>query len=430
MSNFVLETREDAGADLGADRADLGDDFSAAQTAQSFFDSISITDWRGFSQPQTKEKPLAARPGDVAPERTTEFADGELAAFLRTAIDRFGSNGRLTQEQLKTAMCSPGLSIPETSALFTLDWWAKANSVRGNITREHFNTMCTALERKVAGQPMTADQTSTAEGLNVMNWAYRRDLNEVNSKVYANEADPLKSIVPEACVQPIGVGNCHFVAAMASLAALNPARIKEMITDNKNGTFTVTFPGQKPVTVNAPTRGEMLYYEMPSKNGTWTAVLMKAFGKFSSPGAARDMEGAGGSIAAYGLKILGGHGVDIDQNFLTTYGTMHSKLEANLKNHRPMIAGINNEFWSLFGLSDNKEDSSGLQCGHAYSVLDFSPNPADPQNAMITLRNPYGESSWFDGKPPDCITDLGGGKFQMSLYDFSRLFSDIAYAKK
>lgn len=42
-----------------------------------------------------------------------------------------------------------------------------------------------------------------------------------------------------------GYGDCYFLSSIASLAQSHPDEIKNMIQDNGNGTFTVTFPHQK-----------------------------------------------------------------------------------------------------------------------------------------------------------------------------------------
>ncbi len=45
---------------------------------------------------------------------------------------------------------------------------------------------------------------------------------------------------------------------LAAVAQMTPEIIKKMIVDNKDGTYTVTFPGNKdePITISAPTETE------------------------------------------------------------------------------------------------------------------------------------------------------------------------------
>ncbi|MCG3084569.1 hypothetical protein, partial [Anoxybacillus sp. LAT27] len=58
--------------------------------------------------------------------------------------------------------------------------------------------------------------------------------------------------------------------------------IANMIKDNADGSFTVTFPGapDEPVTVTAPTEAELGLFNAGGSYGTWASVLEKAYGKF------------------------------------------------------------------------------------------------------------------------------------------------------
>ncbi len=95
------------------------------------------------------------------------------------------------------------------------------------------------------------------------------------------------AIKPGAVRQGI-IGNCIFLAILSSLAALRPRLIMQTMADNKNGTFTVTFPGasNEPILIIPPTETELLLYAGASKFGTWPAVLEKACGEFRIPFAA------------------------------------------------------------------------------------------------------------------------------------------------
>lgn len=120
----------------------------------------------------------------------------------------------------------------------------------------------------------------------------------------------------------------------------------------------------------------------------------------------RTLEGAGGSVRNDGLRTITGGGIDTDDNYCTRFSVMNASLAQAFNQNRPVTAGIRNEFGSLFGLADNREDNSGLPCGHEYSVIAFSPNADNPQNATITLRNPHGRVNWLaaDRQPESRIS--------------------------
>jgi hypothetical protein len=78
---------------------------------------------------------------------------------------------------------------------------------------------------------------------------------------------------------------------------------------------------------------------------------------------------------------------------------------------------------------DNREDETGLPCGHAYGVIGFTENKADPKQSMITIINPHQENEWFGGRTPSGIEDPGPGKFRMSLEKFNKVFSRLSYSE-
>ncbi len=74
------------------------------------------------------------------------------------------------------------------------------------------------------------------------------------------------------------MGDCYFVSSVAAVAQMTPEIIKKMIVDNKDGTYTVTFPGNKdePITISAPTETERGMYNGSSEYGIWGSVIEKS----------------------------------------------------------------------------------------------------------------------------------------------------------
>src|SRR6185436_1826409 len=92
---------------------------------------------------------------------------------------------------------------------------------------------------------------------------------------------PVDSIRVEAVRQGI-VGDCFFLAALASLAVACPELIPKMIAALPDGMFKVNFPGDREldIIVEAPTTVELALYAKSSQFGIWPAVLEKAYGKY------------------------------------------------------------------------------------------------------------------------------------------------------
>ncbi|MCB9674322.1 MAG: hypothetical protein H6737_04350, partial [Alphaproteobacteria bacterium] len=97
----------------------------------------------------------------------------------------------------------------------------------------------------------------------------------------------------------------------------------------------------------------------------------------------------------------------------TGHDTTRERMQAAFDEKRVVIATINND-----PRSDNRE---GLPDTHAYTVLGF-----DPAADTVELRNPHAknEHDGPDGQPLDGKED---GKFTLSMEEFNRLFSNVAY---
>ncbi|HEY9785551.1 MAG TPA: C2 family cysteine protease [Candidatus Obscuribacterales bacterium] len=270
------------------------------------------------------------------------------------------------------------------------------------------------------------------------------ELAPANLDIWGGHANELDAIRPEAIRQG-AIGDCYFMSAVASLAGSNPEAIRDMIQDNHDGTYTVTFPGapDEPITVEAPTEAEMARFAEPTAYGSWPCILEKAYGKYCNEhwyrrgplnlgGGDVDQEGAdGGSLRNAGLRILTGNGVDSDTLALTSEEELDRKLTEAFADGRPVVCGINNEWGahpSLTGLgiplSDNRVDDLGIPAGHEYSVVDYN-----PETKMVKIMNPWGNGEPVDanGQPLDGVDD---GIFELPLSDFKKYFSSVAYAER
>jgi Ca2+-binding EF-hand superfamily protein len=240
-------------------------------------------------------------------------------------------------------------------------------------------------------------------------------INHSNPNLYGNSANPLESIRPEA-VRQGAVGDCQMLAPLAGLARSNPQAIRDMIQDNHNGTYTVTFPGdrQHPVTVNAPTQAELSEYARGNEHGTWAAVIEKA------AGARRTTDGSpqhGAHMTenqAYEL-LTGRRAATHDLSDVSD-----QDLQRRMANcHNQPISAITNH--EIDG-ADQRHDETNIPMGHEYTITNY-----DPQSRTVTLRNPWGNGEPTDsnGNPRDGNDD---GQFTMSYDEFRRTFDSVEYA--
>jgi len=244
-------------------------------------------------------------------------------------------------------------------------------------------------------------------------------------ELYGGKSNPLDAIKPDAVKQGM-IGDCYFEAAVASMAATNPRAIADMIKDNGDGTFTVTFPGatDEPITVDRPTEAEMGLFNQGGSNGVWANVLEKAYGKYRQSSIFRRSimnpfggdtisEGSDGGELLLGnaMTLLTGKGKDFDLVFFASDASLKEKLTAALcgDEKRPVMAGING---SIF--DDETED--GFPNAHAYSVIGY--DPEGPDGGTLTIRNPWGGG-----------VDSPRGTTRVSLKEFRENFSEIVFSE-
>lgn len=235
-------------------------------------------------------------------------------------------------------------------------------------------------------------------------------------KLYADSEHPEKSIRPQAIRQGI-VGDCYFLAALASVAASNPAMIKWMIQPMDNKYYQVIFAGSMttPIVVPEPTAVELALYAKVSEFGIWPAVLEKAYGqyllnhrktKMLIPAAAADA--AESTYEAFDL-ITGqtGHWEALP---LLSNEQLKNILDSAFKEKRSVAAGT---FSSKTGYTQDAK----LPSQHAYSVLGWNSRKEE-----LVIRNPWGRVS-------DQSNELENedGIFTINLNVFRRNFVAIYY---
>ena len=246
-----------------------------------------------------------------------------------------------------------------------------------------------------------------------------------DASIWGAGEDPMASINPDA-VQQGRVGDCYFLAALASMSSTPEGKqtIKNMIEYEGGGSYKVTFPGDAdhPVTVDAPTPSELAHAAEPTKHGMWVSVLEKAYAKRKDKDSKAPYEAIDGGTGGDALEILTGKSTDRDFLTATSLDTTHEKLTAAIRDHRFVTAGIRPEVGESWGWADGKTDDAGLPTQHEYSIVGYN-----PETRMVKIRNPWGcgtpDAYCSEGKADD-------GTFEMSLKDFDKNFTDITYTEE
>lgn len=195
-----------------------------------------------------------------------------------------------------------------------------------------------------------------------------------------------------------GIGDCYFLAGLASLAEKRPQDIKKMIKDNGDNTYTVTFPGVRngTVTIDKP---------KSARGALWASVIENAYVKLDK------LAGKGG-LTGSGIIAVTGHAVDSDLLSLTRKSTTREKLKEATQNNRIVTAAV-------AGILGGKDEKTNVVSRHVYSVLSY-----DAKTDTVKVRNPWGSDDFKNIKNPDPDDD---GTFTLTLDEFDSLFTQVAY---
>lgn len=188
-----------------------------------------------------------------------------------------------------------------------------------------------------------------------------------------------------------GVGNCTFMSSLAAVANTNPELIRDMIVDNKDGSYTVKFPGWKyDYKVEGPTQAEAGLYSLTGQHGIWVGVLEKAYGKFFN---------AEGKNVKPLQEYTDNRGSKLALEFLSGKEPQLVKFKDKSKEEilelldkaflqekkYPLTAGISK------GNDDVEASVDGFARNHEYTVLDFKRDKE--KIAVLTIRNPNDDGS-------------------------------------
>jgi hypothetical protein len=361
----------------------------------------------------------------------------DFAHARKYAVDNFASldkdsDGHVTEDELDATLEAGGLDAQQIKNIQTL------KNLTGDIEEAHDDEVGDENDGFTTGdlddywskEYAPQDHVQLVWGVQGTMDKTQRHAEEATSRdLYPNADDPLRDIVPEA-IQQGGIGDCYFNSALSSLAATNPQAIADMINDNGDGTYTVTFPGapDEPITVTAPSEQELALYSHGTEHGLWAPIMAKAYGQYCQESVFRrgpfnlgggnvPQEGSdGGSATNAGLSILTGRDVNSDSTAFTSKDDLHESLSSAFRDGRPVTAYINNTPFV-------DRTDAGLPDGHEYSVIGYNEN-----TKTVTVRNPWGhdEPKNADGTPKDGKDD---GIFEMTLDEFHKEFSGVAYAE-
>jgi hypothetical protein len=272
--------------------------------------------------------------------------------------------------------------------------------------------------------------------------------------LFAHPQNPETDIKTNNVLQSDLNPNCHFASTLAGLAAEDPTALQKMVKDNKDGSYTVTLPGDAshPITVAAPSRWEIETFGN-SDSGMWAAVIDKAVRQknhtpFGEGGKARQDEQLltnkpaaiihptevcgfpANAIDAVG-SVLGQEvacpNSNVGKSLVPIIEANNGKLgnvtpadfprllqEAKQK-HMIVVADSAPSFKEPPVVIDTQGNKVVIEHNHDYTLVSI-----DASKNTALLRNPWGVNHTPDGK------EVGNGYLNVPLSMFGTVFAGVS----
>ena len=303
-------------------------------------------------------------------EVVVDLSGAENAAGHLHRVGSFANTA--TQQQSSSKLTTKSMNTLGT----------KAQSKMGLSAARGSRSTVTTTANDLLGQNI-ADPTTNSGGISYKSFSDR--------PLFSDEGPSMDDVAQGY------VGDCYFLATIASVAEVNADRIRQSVVDLGDGTFAVQFSknGSKVffrVDADLPTWGggsSLAYADLGKQESMWVAVMEKAFAHFRTGANSYESINAGWMSEAYTAL-----GLNSTSRYSSTAGAallnlMKSELEAGK---------------SVTYAVGNVASGAPLIGYHAYTVVsvnvDGNGNPVS-----VTLRNPWGiDGAGNDGNNDAYVT--------------------------
>jgi hypothetical protein len=361
--------------------------------------------------------------------RPNGFAYDALQLAQRYDVDK---NNKLSGSELRNAVLDDKVYGPlSTRIALMYSFQNELNKLDGDtsggISPEDFKKIDDLFrvkeELKKANIKFPDDKDSLTVQMSFQNERMSNKTNYLDERpLYAHPENPMQDIRAEAVTQGV-IGNCYFLSSLSSVAESNPKIVHDMIQNNGDGTFNVTFPGdpQCSIYVKAPSETEMKLFNGGGAHGIWASVIEKAHGDYRR---LKDPSIDNG-LAAEGADG-GGHPHESLQLLTGRPGHRHRLSDLGMEGVRELLTesfkiGKTPLVGSTLPEKDNsKTTPAGLPRQHAISILGFEPSATDPQDGTVIIRDPTTVDRGFYEFLPS--------RQSISLKDFMKNFVAISNA--
>ena len=211
------------------------------------------------------------------------------------------------------------------------------------------------------------------------------------------------------------LGDCPFVSTVGAMVYRNPAAVKNMFTQNPDGSTTVSFGNGKRIKITHITDSDIALFSSAGTNGLWFTILEKAYRRVLIATEHPNENIYEGFNSAKTIQILDG---------FETRKFPLGKIRANasqLSELRQGLFAAQSERRLIIAGTPEGKKTPGITPGHEYAILGY-----DKQTDVCHVWNPHGNN--FTPKGPDGLQNgytTKRGEFDIPLKDLIQIFPDV-----
>lgn len=269
------------------------------------------------------------------------------------------------------------------------------------------------------------DDPPSVDGTNVENAEYY----PINGEPFLNGNDGT-DVHPNDVSQG-QLGDCYLLASLAAVAGKNPDLIKDMIQENPDGTYTVTFNKKNsPFAIRKPAQEEVQITVKPEFPATkdddnldwafadpgdiegensefWVMLIEKAYAKWQ--GGYHNIEGGYPSDAMF--QITGAKGESFRAGSMTAerLNDLYNNNAVAVSTHSDLKLNLFGTEFDIPDITDKvdlyRKNGGDLFTNHSYYVTGV-----DVENKAVSIRNPHGWSR---------------GEITLTMDEFNKAFNRV-----
>jgi LysM repeat protein len=238
-----------------------------------------------------------------------------------------------------------------------------------------------------------------------------RLLGDLPGGAFREYVRPFGVVVNENGVAQGQVGDCYMMASLASIARVDPDRIRDAVRDNLDGTYTVRFYERNEMGMNQEVfvdvdgqlpryaNGGNMYAGTADDAQQWAPIIEKAYarryGSYQNLNASDLSTFQPGLSTTHVLQSLTGYSYRESDMDRLSDDIVWNRLQNDIRDKLPLVVATSTDLTRIAG--------TNLVDNHAYSVLGTS---VVNGQRMVEVRNPWGS------------TGPGGSVIQMPFSQF------------